>query len=111
MSEKSILKNKIVNSLLIGLAYILIYTTPIQLAFLAWILWVIFSSDYTFLSLSTNIFLADNLPWLREWIYSWFWNLWLDFWWSFPALILGFVKLAANTVIGFWILSKIRKLP
>ena len=91
-------------------AYFLIWTTPIQLAFLFWILWVVLSSDYTILSLSMANFLEIHLSWLKDWVYSWFWNDWLDFWWAFPALILGFLKLAINTWLGFWLLPIAKKM-
>ena len=87
-----------------GFAYFLIYTTPIQVLILLWIGGVIVTTEHSWLSLSAGIFLRENIPFLYHWMYSWFWNAWLDFWWSFPACILATVKLVINTLIGFWLL-------
>ena len=46
---------------LIGFAYFLIYTTPIGAGFLIWVFWIIFSTDHSILSLSTDILLQENL--------------------------------------------------
>jgi len=89
---------------LIGLAYFLIYTTPIGIGITLWIFWIILSTDQTFFSLSMNTFLQENLNFLRSWIYSWFWNAFLDFWWGLPAAILSTTKLIINTWLGFWLL-------
>ena len=96
---------------LLFLAYACIWSTPLAVCYLLWVLWVILSSDYTLLSLSTAIFLEDHLPWLKAWIYSWFWNAWLNFWWAFPAFILGAIKLVINTWLGFWLLPIAKRMP
>jgi hypothetical protein len=57
-----------------GFAYLLIYTTPIQVLFLLWVAVLIATTDHSWLSLSTGIFLRDNIPFLYHWLYSWFWN-------------------------------------
>ncbi|GIS33442.1 MAG: hypothetical protein Ct9H90mP4_13560 [Gammaproteobacteria bacterium] len=75
-----------------GLAYLLIYTTPIQISFLIWILVIIFTSDFSFMSLSTNDFLSLKIPWLKDWIYSWFWNVWLNFLGGISGIHNGFFK-------------------
>ena len=93
-----------------GFAYLLIYTTPIQVAFLIWILVIIFSSDHTLMSFSSNDFLMEKIPWLRDWIYSWFWNSWLDFWWKFPAFFMVSLKTVANYLIAVWLLKKVKLL-
>lgn len=93
-----------VKNFTLGLAYFLIYTTPIGAGFLLWIFWVVFSTDYTLLSLSTHVFLQEKLNFLHVWVYSWFWNALLDFFWSFPAAILTSFKLVINTLLGFWLL-------
>ena len=91
-----------------GFAYLLIYTTPIQVLFLLWVAGLIVITDHSWLSLSIGVFLRDNIPFLYHWLYSWFWNAWLDFWWGFPALIMGTIKLVTNTLIGIWLLRKAR---
>ncbi|MBQ82100.1 MAG: hypothetical protein CMD59_01035 [Gammaproteobacteria bacterium] len=97
-------------SFLKGLAYLLIYTTPIQIGFLIWILVIIFTSDFSLMSLSTNDFLSLKIPWLKDWIYSWFWNVWLNFWWGFPAFIMVSLKTVLNYLIGIWLMNKVKEL-
>ena len=89
-------------------AYILIYTSPIQVGFILWQLWIVLTSDYTFFGLSTKEFLVDNLKFLHDWIYSWFWNALLDFFYQFPALVMSTLKLIVNTWLGYWLLAKFK---
>lgn len=89
-------------------AYILIYTSPIQVGFILWQLWIVLNSDYTFFGLSTKEFLIDNLKFLHDWIYSWFWNVLLDFFYQFPALVMTTLKLVVNTWLGYWLLEKFK---
>jgi hypothetical protein len=89
-------------------AYILIYTSPIQVSFILWQLWIVFTSDYTFFGLSTKEFLVDNLKFLHDWVYSWFWNALLDFFYQFPALVMSTLKLVVNTWLGYWLLEKFK---
>ena len=90
----------------LGFAYLCIYTTPIQIGIIIWQLIIIFTSDYTFLSMSTKEFLVDNLKFLHDWIYSWFWNAFLDFFYQFPAVIMSTLKTVVNYYLGFWLLDK-----
>lgn len=89
-------------------AYLLIYTSPIQVGFILWQLWIVFTSDYTFFGLSTKEFLVDNLKFLHDWVYSWFWNALLDFFYQFPALVMSTLKLVVNTWLGYWLLEKFK---
>ena len=89
-------------------AYILIYTSPIQVGFILWQLWIVLTSDYTFFGLSTKEFLVDNLKFLHDWVYSWFWNALLDFFYQFPALVMSTLKLVVNTWLGCWLLAKFK---
>lgn len=89
-------------------AYILIYTSPIQVGFILWQLWIVLTSDYTFFGLSTKEFLVDNLKFLHDWVYSWFWNALLDFFYQFPALVMSTLKLVVNTWLGYWLLAKFK---
>jgi hypothetical protein len=95
-------------SLGLGFAYLCIYTTPIQVGFIIWQLFIIFTSDYTFLSMSTKEFLVDNLKFLYDWVYSWFWNAFLDFFYQFPAVIMSTLKTVVNYYLGFWLLGKFK---
>ena len=91
-----------------GFAYLCIYTTPIQVGFIVWQLFIIFTTDYTFLSMSTKEFLVDNLKFLHDWIYSWFWNDFLDFFYQFPAVVMSTLKTVINYYLGFWLLGKFK---
>lgn len=95
-------------SLGLGFAYLCIYTTPIQVGFIIWQLFIIFTTDYTFLDMSTKEFLVDNLKFLHDWIYSWFWNVFLDFFYQFPAVVMSTLKTVVNYYLGFWLLAKFK---
>ena len=95
-------------SLGLGFAYLCIYTTPIQVGFIIWQLFIIFITDYTFLDMSTKEFLVDNLKFLHDWIYSWFWNAFLDFFYQFPAVVMSTLKTVVNYYLGFWLLAKFK---
>ena len=95
-------------SLGLGFAYLCIYTTPIQVGFIIWQLFIIFTTDYTFLNMSTKEFLVDNLKFLQDWIYSWFWNALLDFFYQFPAVVMSTLKTVVNYYLGFWLLAKFK---
>lgn len=95
-------------SLGLGFAYLCIYTTPIQIGFIIWQLFIIFTTDYTFLDMSTKEFLVDNLKFLHDWIYSWFWNTFLDFFYQFPAVVMSTLKTVVNYYLGFWLLGKFK---
>ena len=92
----------------LGFAYLCIYTTPIQLGFIAWQIFIITSSEYSILSMSTKDFLVDNIRLLHDWIYSWFWNDLLDFVYQFPALIVSSLKAIINYYLGYWLLRKLK---
>ena len=95
-------------SLGLGFAYLCIYTTPIQIGFIIWQLFIIFTTDYSFLNMSTKEFLVDNLKFLHDWIYSWFWNAFLDFFYQFPAVVMSIIKTVVNYYLGFWLLDKLK---
>ena len=58
----------------IGFAYLMVYSSPIQVAIILWGLWIISASDYTFLGLSSKEFLYENLLILHDFAYSLFWG-------------------------------------
>ena len=95
-------------SLGLGFGYFCIYTTPIQLFLLGWILLYIFQTPYGFLDLSSKIFLKQNLELFHDWIYSWFSNAYLDFWWQFPAFIMLTLKTILSTWLGFYLVKKFK---
>ena len=97
---------------LMGLAYLCIYTTPIQIGFLFWIAWIIFSTEYTLLSLSTDEFLTENLLILKEFVFKYLSLLKpiYEFFWQFPAIIISVIKTVINTWLGFWLLPIAKEL-
>jgi len=99
------------NKTLLYLAYFLIWTTPIQLLFFVWIYSYVLSADYSLLSFSTSDFM--DLTFLRivkAWMYSWFWNGFLDFVWGLPAAIMITLKLLVTAALGAWLLPVAKKL-
>ena len=99
------------NKFLLVLAYFCIYTTPIQLGFLFWIAWIIFSTDYSILSLSTDDFLTDNLFIIKELVFKYLWPLKpiYQFIWQIPAIIWIVIKLTISTWLGFYLLKILKK--
>ena len=99
------------NKFLLVLAYFCIYTTPIQLGFLFWIAWIIFLTDYSILSLSTDDFLTDNLFIIKELVFKYLWPLKpiYQFIWQIPAIIWIVIKLTISTWLGFYLLRIVKK--
>ncbi|MBC8221405.1 MAG: hypothetical protein H8E92_01440 [SAR86 cluster bacterium] len=98
------------NTFLKIIAYFCIGTTPIQILIILWGMQVVFSTDYTILSLSNIEFIKNYFTLLLpivNWFYSWFWNVWLDFIFSLPLIISQIFKAIVSTWLGFWILQKI----
>jgi len=91
----------------VGFAYFCIYTTPIQLGIIGWQIFIITSSEYSILTMSTKDFLVENIRFLHDWIYSLFWNHLLDFVYQFPALIVSSIKAIVNYFLGYWLLRKL----
>tara|TARA_B100001250_G_scaffold108262_1_gene91360 strand:+ start:314 stop:628 length:315 start_codon:yes stop_codon:yes gene_type:complete len=99
------------NKFLLGFAYFCIYTTPIQAGFLLWIVWIIFSTDYSILSLSTDEFLTDNLFIIKELVFKYLWPLKsiYQFIWQIPAIIWIVIKAMISTWLGFYLLKIVKK--
>ena len=105
------MKEILVNKLLLWFAYFLISTTPIQIFFCLWVYSFLFSSDYGLLTFSTSDFMDQTfLVYIKLWMYSWFWNGFLDLVWSLPATIIVTLKLIVNSWLGFWLLPIARRL-
>ena len=99
------------NKLLLGFAYLCIYTTPIQLGFFLWISWIIFSTDYNILSFSTDEFLTENLFIIKELVFKYLWPLKpiYQYIWQIPAIIWVAVKTTISTWLGFYLLKVVKK--
>ena len=98
------------NTLLKIIAYFCIGTTPIQIIVVLWGIQVVISSDYGIFSLSNIEFIKNYLTLvipIVDWLYSWFWNAWLDFVFSLPLILSQTLKAIFSTWLGFWILKKI----
>ena len=96
------------NKAAIYFAYLCIYTTPIQLFILGWISLILFQTDNSILGYSTKAFLVENLKFFHDWIYSWFWNAYLDFWYQFPALIYDYTQNSALNLAWFLAVEKFK---
>ena len=93
------------------IAYVCIWTTPLQLAIVLWGLGIVILTEYSILSL-TNIEFIRNyarffIP-IVEWLYTWFWNAFLDWLFSLPIIIHQTLKAIFTTWLGFWILKRFR---
>jgi len=101
-----------VRRFLLIVAYWMIYSTPIQLGFIAWSSWVVITTDETILSLSNDVFLRDYLPgiysYFKPWLYSFLWNPLMDFVFSLPIVVHASLKAVVNTGLGFWLLRVAR---
>jgi len=50
------------------------------------------------------------LKFVKTWMYSWFWDSYLDFIWGLPAAIMVTLKLIATTWLGLWLLPKAKRM-
>ena len=99
------------NTFLKIIAYFCIATTPIQIILVLWGIQIVFSSDYTVLTLSHIEFIKNYfalvLP-IVDWFYLWFWNAWLNLVFSLPLILSQTFKAIVSTWLGLWILKKIK---
>ena len=101
----------LVNKALLWFAYFLVFTTPIQIFFCLWVYSFLFSNEYSLFTFSTSDFMSLTfLIHIKVWMYSWFWNDFLNFIWALPAAIMVTLKLLINTWIGFCLLPIAKKL-
>ena len=98
------------NTFLRIIAYFCIGTTPLQIGIVIWGLWIVSTTDFGVLSLSHIEFFKNYFTifmYVVDWLYTWFWNPYLDFIFSLPVVIAQTVKAVVSTWLGFWILNKI----
>ncbi len=92
--------------------YYLIFTSTIELLFLFWVLGYIAVSDWSLWGLSTVDFWREQLAavyFVKEWLYSWFWNDLLNFFWVFlPAVVFLGVRTTITSIFGLWALRASR---
>ena len=99
------------NSFIKIFAYICIWTTPFQIAFILWCFGIVTATDYNIISLSTIELIQNYLSFLVPLVnvaYTWFPNPLLDWVFSLPIILHTSFKAVASTWLGFWILKKIR---
>ena len=94
------------------LGYLLVYSTPVSLAVLIWILSFLhsYADEYSWNSLSLGDFLQAELPTLLGWILSPANPLAPALAWAFqfPAIFLVLLRLTGSTLLGVWLLRRFR---
>ena len=90
-------------------AHVCIWTTPLQVAIVLWGLGIVALTEYSILSLTNIEFIRNYVGFfvpIIEWLYTWFWNAFLDWVFSLPIIIHQTLKAIFSTWLGFWILKK-----
>jgi hypothetical protein len=90
-------------------AYVLIWTTPLQLLLVIWGGFIVLTTDYGVLSLTHKAFFVDYVPVFMvvvDWLYGWMWGAYLDFIFGLPLIFAQAFKALASTFLGLWILRK-----
>ncbi len=105
--------NVIPKNVLRFIAYFFLTISTIETVFIVWVVGYALSSDWTLWSLSFNDFWKEQLSaiyFIKEWLYSWFWNDFLDLLFVFlPAVVFLGIRTTFTTVLGFWALAVSRK--
>jgi hypothetical protein len=95
------------------IGYLLLCVSSLELLILFWIFVYIAISDWSLWSLSFDAFWRDQLSaiyFIKEWLYSWFWNDFLNFFFVFlPAVVFITLRTIITTVLGFWALTESKK--
>ena len=95
------------------LGVFLLCASSIELLILFWVLVYIAISDWSLWSLSFDVFWREQLSaiyFIKEWLYSWFWNDLLNFFFVFlPAVVFLTLRTTITTVLGFWALAASKK--
>jgi len=91
------------------LGYFLLCASSVELLILFWVLVYIAISDWSLWSLSFDVFWREQLTaiyFIKEWLYSWFWNDFLNLFFVFlPAVVFLTLRTTITTVLGFWALT------
>ena len=95
------------------IGYFLLVVSSLESLLIIWILVYVWNSDWTLWSLSINDFWKAELSFIyfiKEWLYSWFWNDLLNFFLAFlPAIVFMVVRTSITTTLGFLSLAVARK--
>jgi hypothetical protein len=92
-------------------AYFCIWTTPFQVAIVIWGILIVATTDYGILSLTGIEFFTHYLQFFMviiDWLYTWFWNPYLDFVIAIPIIFTTAIKVVFSTWLGFWILGRMK---
>jgi hypothetical protein len=92
------------------IAYLCIWSSPIQISLVFWGIYIVSISDYSLLSLSNLEFITNQLGFLLpviDWMYTWMSKPLLDWVLSIPIIIHQTVKAIVSTWFGIWILRKL----
>jgi hypothetical protein len=85
--------------------YFFIFVSSVELLLLIWVVIYAASSDWTLLSLTIDAFWKEQLTpiyFIKEWLYSRFWNDFLNIFFVFlPAVVFLTLRTALTTYIGF----------
>ena len=97
---------------LLTVAYLCLWSTPLQLGAIVWALWLVVTTGWSLGSLTNQVFLSTQLPWLYDlartvWSFlfpeplvQWIMNL--------PFITHVAIKAVAGTLLGFWLLRVVR---
>jgi predicted small integral membrane protein len=94
------------------IAYLCIWSSPIQISLVFWGIYIVSISDYSLLSLSNLEFITNQLGFLLpviDWMYTWMSKPLLDWVLSIPIILHQAVKAVVSTWFGLWILSKLKR--
>ena len=98
--------------LLLGIAYVFIWSTPVQVGFVLWAVGVVFTTDATLLSLTNDAFLREYVPFLHSVLWPFTYAVLpeplADFIWSLPIVFHASLKAMASTLLGLWLLQLAR---
>lgn len=93
--------------------YFFIFASSVELLLLFWVLIHIATSESTLWGLSFDEFWRQQLSaiyFIKEWLYSWFWNDLLNLVFVFlPAIVFLTLRTTITTVLGFWALAASKK--
>ena len=92
-------------------AYFCIWTTPFQVAIVIWGILIVATTDYGILSLTGIEFFTHYLQFFMviiDWLYTWFWNPYIDFVIAIPIIFTTAIKAVFSTWLGFWILGRMK---
>ena len=94
------------------IAYLCIWTTPIQVTLVLWGVYIVAVSDYSLYSLTNLEFITNQLSFLLpviDWMYTWISKPLLDWVLSIPIVLHQSIKAVASTWFGIWLLRNLDK--